>query len=337
MKTRLLSLWLMCHLFATAVYAETVHHSAYFDNAVDVSQQQDYYPFVEEGKTWKYILRNPGIPHEDYPEKKMVLKIEDKVEIDGVEYFKVNQYIGDETGLKLDGTLRYLREDIENKQVICLDNESCSTSDFDRSMEIYSYGNEDILYDFNNPDNMAYSEFLHNLYPGAWNNESHDYKCLDGSVKRAFDYDGYHQMIVEGLGWLEVSQECDPDQSSGYPGDILGESLYLASNRPRYWPLLYEIADGDGTVLYSCEANRYNAGIGNVATGSGCRIAQNGTTVTVTNEADIIGEVSVASASGIVVRSFNIDSHEFAFNMEGYMPGTYIVKAGTETLKIAVK
>lgn len=332
MKIRLLGLWLMCHLFSPHVYAETVHYSAYFDNAIDVPQQQDYSPFVEEGKTWKYILRNAGVPDEEFPERNMILKIEDKIEKDGIEYFKLNQYIGDETTLEQEGTVCYLREDMETRQVWCLFTDECSTSELERPTT-YGHPDGDILYDFKNPDNMAYSYGENE----AWKPESHEFKCMDGSLRKAIDYERNDMMIAEGLGWLEVSQECNPDiKDSGKPGDIFGESMYRTSAAPRYWPYLYEIADGDGTVLYSREVNHYNAGIGNVATGSGCRIAQNGTTVTVTNEAGTVGEVSVVSVSGTVVRSFNIDSHEFAFNMEGYMPGTYIVKAGTETLKIAV-
>lgn len=333
-------MWLVCQLLAVSVYAETMHYSAGLEvGAIGpfmkaAPRQSAYAPFVEEGKMWKYVLRNGGIPHVDYPDACMIIRIGNAVEIDGVEYHALNQYIGDCENPDEETLLGYLREDVEAGQVLFRIPDSFNSWQFDRPFAMYELGEEVILYDFRNPADMRDHQ---NIEENLWNaDERHEFKALDGSMRSAAYYDS-RLMIVEGLGWLQIAAECAPDVIGyGYTGDIFGESVVRASAAPHYLPYLYEIRDGVGTVLFSQESNRFMASVDDVIEGDGCRIVHSGTRITVTCAMAAIGEISVVSAGGTVVRRFNIASHEFTFDMEGYMPGTYIVKAGTGTVKIVV-
>ena len=291
---------------------------------------QDY-PLVEQGKTWRYEYSDGGTSGGLYIDG--MLRIDEAVTINGKEYYVVRQYsrLGN-TEFDEDGIVAYLREDTEAKRVWCIVDPSAHLIRYPERVTILMYPEEEfLLYDFVKPDGVAFYQ----------DGEPHMFTAKDGSQRNSFPLYGYMKyMITEGIGFLGDAYSCD-DEAVSMPGDLFGAVPLISSvpvgDAAYYLPTLYEVTEPDGTVLYCNERVKSRATVEAANATKGCEIAVEGTMVTVSTGAGSLGEITVTAAGGITVRRFDVAEPEFTFNIDGYMPGVYVVRCGDAIRKIAVR
>lgn len=285
------------------------------------SRSENYHPFVEEGKCWKYRCTDIGWIGERNPDYGAYYKIEGCTMIDGMEYFNLNEYNDRDGEMTFHATLAYIREDVAAKQIHIVACEALS----------YLYPESDtILYDFNEPTNSGV------LVDCIYNQEYDDYRfeAFDGSIRNGFAYPDSRLMITEGFGLLPLAKNCN-DSYDGFAGDIFGLSPIPAGFGSVIVPYLYEITSGDGTVLYVHEPDRYTSGIQRPSVEGDIR--QSGDEIEVSVPSVEIGLVQVVAQDGTVIRQFDVKHDKFTFSIKGYLPGAYIITAAGATIKISVK
>lgn len=290
-----------------------------------------YYPLVEQGKTWRYEYSDGGTSGGPYIDG--MLRIDEAVTINGKEYYVVRQYsrLGN-TEFDEDGIVAYLREDTEAKRVWCIIDPSAHLIRYPERVTILMYPEEEfLLYDFVKPDGVAFYQ----------DGEPHMFTAKDGSQRNSFPLYGYMKyMITEGIGFLGDAYSCD-DEAVSMPGDLFGAVPLISSvpvgDAAYYLPTLYEVIEPDGTVLYCNERVKERATIEAAKATKGCEITVEGHNVTVSTGAGSLGEITVTAAGGITVRRFDVAEPEFTFNIDGYMPGVYVVRCGDAIRKIAVR
>ena len=287
---------------------------------------KDYYPLVEQGKTWAYKCGDE-LGFVESPVIDMMLRIDEPVTIDGKEYYALRQYSRLGKGeYGEDAVIAYLREEIDKKQVWCIQRNIFL--DYPRRNFYREIGEEFLLYDFLHPEDIG--------FPNV--GVPHLFTAKDGSVRNSIPIE--RQMITEGIGYLGNVYSHD-DENIVFPGDLFGEIEMVASIpvpfSTFYTSELYEVTEPDGTVLYCNERLKERASAEAISAAKGCDIAVNGHNVTVSSGAGSLGEITVTASGGITVRRFDVAEPEFTFNIDGYMPGIYVVKCGAAIRKIAVK
>ena len=303
-----------------------VNHIGSFTKAPE--RNYNYIPMLEEGKTWKYVMWN------SFYEKSFTIyqKIEGKTNINGTQYYCLNQYDVNEGNPEFTGTLAYLREDIPAKRVICLRNNDFNSIWRSHAYDCLSTSEEEVLYDFMEPANMTATDAF---YTGGYTEAV--YMGVDGVTRSTHTADNswIPLMMTEGLGWLSAAESFD-DQTV-YMGDLFGPedqaSAQISWNR-----YLYEISDAEGNILYKDEAaGGLLADAAEIAYSADCSITRHGNAIAVKSGGGAIGQIKVFSATGMVVRDFYIENDSFELNVEGYMPGVYIVTAMDAMLKFVVR
>ena len=308
--------------------------SAAFADTPTSQPDEEYYPFVEQGKTWKYTQRSfrTSDPDIDIPDDYLwEYRIEDAVEIDGQQWHKLNWYRENRKGeMVFQETRAYLLEDIPDKKV---------WAKFRANSNDETY----LLYDFANGKGL-YSWDLFGGYDCIQTIDTeHVFEGADGakrnSVVIGLPYEDRELMVSQGLGLLIMESKCN-EQNYGYAD--LGITIFNLSmmvNNGMFGPSipwLYEITAGDGTVLYTHDAYRRQTTDGVDATPADkVEMVLEGKLIKISAPA-AIGRVMVFDASGCVIRDFDLSQSTFTIDTTGYMPGLYIVKAGSETLKVTI-
>jgi|GEM_PF-5925712 hypothetical protein len=295
----------------------------------------DYYPFVEQGKTWKYTQRSfrTSDPDIDIPDDYLwEYRIEDAVEIDGQQWHKLNWYRENRKGeLVFQETRAYLLEDIPDKKV---------WAKFRATSNAKPY----LLYDFSTGKGLYSWNICGDCDCVQTIDTKHIFKAANGtklnSVIIRLPDEEREFMVTQGLGFLMKESECN-EEDYGYADlgiTILSLHMMVTSSLPGTTiPWLYEITAGDGTVLYTHDAYRRQTTDGVDATPADkVEMVLEGKQIKLSAPA-AIGRVMVFDASGYMIRDFDLSQSTFTIDTTGYMPGLYIVKAGSETLKVTVK
>ena len=302
----------------------------------DAYRPDNYYPFVEQGKIWKYQQKGytDDNPASDYPENYLwEYRIEDAVDIDGEQWYKLNRYRENKKGeMVFEWTKAYLREDISDKKVWVKvgskpENEAKLFYDFETGQGYFS---SVVCVDFNECFDIT--------------DDNHIFEAADGSKRKSISFtffaDYREFMVTQGLGLLIKESQCNElDDYSEYPQEGLTLfEIQLAMNGVfgHSYSMLYEITAADGTVLYTHDAYRRRTTDGVDATPADkVEMVLEGKQIKLSAPA-AIGRVMVFDASGCMIRDFDLSQSTFTIDTTGYMPGLYIVKAGSETLKVTV-
>ncbi len=308
------------------VVVDNINH---IGSSSKVTERKDiYHPMLEEGKTWKYVMRN------EFFDKSFTIyqKIEGRTNINGTEYYCLNQYEGNDGNIEFAGTLAYLNEDLSTKKVTCLRNNDFNNIWTTRAFNYLNTSEEEVIYDFLTPLNMTATSAF---YTGDYTETV--YFGVDGVMRSGYTADNSISplMMVEGLGWLSAAETYE-DQKI-YMGDLFGPEEPVSSQTAwnRY---LYEISDSNGNILYKdMMAENLLAGETEIAFRTGCSIERHDNIIDIRSENGAIGSIRIFSATGTVIRDFQIDNDRFEINIEGYLPGVYFVTANDAILKFAVK
>ena len=297
---------------------------------------EEYYPFVEQGKTWKYQQKGytDNNPASDNPENYLwEYRIEDAVDIDGEQWYKLNCYRENKKGeMVFEWTQGYLREDVSDKKVWV-------------KHGIKPENKEELLYDFETGEGYFSSVVCVNFNECFdITDDNHIFEAADGSKRKSISFtffaDYREFMVTQGLGLLIKESKCNElDDFSEYAEDgltIFEIQITKAGVFGHSYSRLYEITAGDGTVLYTHDAYRRQTTDGVDATPADkVEMVLEGKQIKLSAPA-AIGRVMVFDASGCIIRDFDLSQSTFTIDTTGYMPGLYIVKAGSETLKVTV-
>lgn len=294
--------------------------------------EEKYYPLVEQGKTWLYKCTDQ-VGYVECPVIDVMLRIDEAVTINGKDYYALRQYSREgNDDYEEDAVIAYLREDTEAKQVWCINHDADLI--YPQRMVFWHGDDEYIFYDFTNPDNMDYIDSYE---------KPHLFTAYDGSLRRSIPFYGdaaTARMITEGIGYLLDADQCN-DERHGCSGDLFGEAPLIASipipDAAYYIPHLYEVTEPDGTVIFNNNSVRAWASVETAKATKGCEITVEGHNVTVSTGTGSLGEITVTGADGVTVRRFRVDASQFTFNIDGYMPGVYVVRCGDAIRKIAVR
>lgn len=212
----------------------------------------------------------------------------------------------------------YWREDADNRRIwgrFSIDDE-----------------NEVLLYDFVNPPDGWYS----NTFGEEYDEDTYFFKAFDGMHRARGTKDKYFA-LVEGFGVIAYGMGCNDPETPWYGclGDVLtGPIGGCAGNC--ILPILYEIVNGDGEVVYSLDVARPNSSVCSIASEPDISIRVTDEAVEV-ESAGVIGDMTVVSASGTTVFSGVIDDRQFTYSISGLAAGIYMVRAGSETKKFVVR
>ena len=294
----------------------------------------NYYPFVEQGKTWKYQQKGYSDDDSttDLPDNYLwEYCIEDAIDIDGERWYKLNQYKENKKReMVFQWTIAYLREDIADKKVWVK---------FGSKPE----NEEELLYDFETGEGYFSSSCMDFNEIFDITDKKHIFEAADGSKRKSisFTFDGDYRefMVTQGLGLLIKESKCnelyDIYEQQGLT--LFGIQPMMNGVFDHSYSQLYEITAGDGTVLYTHDAYRRQTTDGVDATPADkVEMVLEGEQIKLSAHT-AIGRVMVFDASGCMIRDFDLCQSTFTIDTTGYMPGLYIVKAGSETLKVTVK
>lgn len=299
--------------------------NAYTATAIELAtaKSASYLPLVEDGKCWKYRWKDTGFAATDDDDRDGYMIFEGTKNINGNEYAVLNSYRDFGNGIEFETPMGYFREDVGKKKVWYINAYSTDSK-------------ERVLYDFNGISQNQTA--LADIVPEFDDNII--FTDLQGVERSSLVLRNPAEcMITEGLGLIPTEPECEASADKTLSFTLLGLSDYPTCYAPKCEgiPYLYEIARKDGSVLFSHEANRRRAGIESIPADAGIRISRNGNEVNIASGKCNIGDISVITASGMTVRSFHVNDRTFTINTTGYAPGAYIVKAGTETMKIVLR
>ena len=300
----------------------------------DAYRPKKYYPFVEQGKTWKYQQKgyHDDDPTTDFPDNYLwEYRIEDAVGINGEVWHKLNLYTENRKGeMRFHRTQAYLRENIALNRVWV----KFGTEPEEEPQLFYDFVDG---FGFYSPV-VSEIDFTHDCISDT----EHIFEAADGSKRRsvALKFDGDHRefMVTQGLGLLIKESKCNElnDFYEQQGGTIFDIQFMMIGVYNHSYSQLYEITAGDGTVLYTHDAYRRRTTDGVDATPADkVEMVLEGKQIKLSAPA-AIGRVMVFDASGCMIRDFDLSQSTFAIDTTGYMPGLYIVKAGSETLKVTV-
>lgn len=218
------------------------------ENSILYDENNDYRPMLEVGKEWRYTLHDCAVFTDDFePDLKRIYRIDGIENVNGKDFYIMNTYTGDAQTPDGNTPYGYFREDIAEKKVYFLDNFDYDAAPMETWLLMKRYQKEEyLLYDFIGGESQCVANELNvcgNVYPGF----RYESESIDDSYPR--------YGFFEGLGLVGY-----PDEKNGVMGsgmyDILGFCRVPMGESARYFPFLYEIADGDGTILYQNDLNR---------------------------------------------------------------------------------
>lgn len=305
-----------------------------------------YTPLMEIGKSWKYrLVDDCEIEELRSSAKDWMLRVDGTKEIDGEQWFIVNAYeraIGEDS-YQTPVPYAYVHENVTLRQVRVLASEAVNLipTSYDPILEYPQFGSNEseqgaLVFDFINPENSAVVRIdRKDGFTEEWS-----YLTPTGNSLKGFA--ASQVAMIEGFGLMQKSKAINENLSSyNIAGSFLGERIhYLAGfTGGDYKALLYEIAAPDGTPLYSYDKNRNleTDGIAEADTTPAIiEIDGDNVMITAANDSEI-GNIQVVNEVGAVVRDFHISDSQFTFNVTGYSPGMYIIRAGGIVRGIIVK
>lgn len=331
---KLLAIILSIIQTVVCVKAGNIHHEIPFDSSESSmsellakypsagqktmrSEAVAYRPMLELGKEWRYNIKDIGYYGEPHPDREMFIKVEEKIEHDGKEYYRMAEY---EDGEQYDVTDLpiYWWEDVDNRRIwgrFSIDDE-----------------NEFLLYDFVNPADGWYS----NTFGEEYEEDTYFFEAFDG-MHRARGTKNKYVALVEGFGVIGYGMRCNDPETPWYwcLGDVLAGPIGGCAGNC-ILPILYEIVNGDGEVVYSLDVARPSSSVCSIASDSkvSIRVTDGSVEVESGNE---IGRMTVVSASGITVFSGEINDRQFTYRTSELAAGVYMVHAGNETKKFIVR
>lgn len=309
------------------------------------SSSTHYTPLMEIGKSWKYrLIDECGIEELRTPAKDWMLRVDGTREIDGDQWFIVNAYeraIGEDS-YKTPVTYAYVHEDVALRQVRVLASEAVGAlpTKYDPITHYPNFNTAApekgaLVFDFINPENSAVVRESKYGFTDDWS-----YLTPAGNTLKGFATSKL--AMIEGLGLMQKATATNENLSQ-YPvaGSFLGERIiYLAGFQGGdYKAMLYEIAAPNGTILYSYDKNR------DLETNDIAEVDKNNTSISIEGDQVVItvangsaiGNIQVVNEAGIVVRDFQISTSRYIFNVTGYSPGVYLIRAAGIVRRIAVK
>lgn len=309
--------------------------------------KSQYTPMFEIGKTWKYLLDdNCSVPELHQDDCDWMLRVDEKVEIDGKDHYLVRAYKRalDSSEYEAPRFYGYFREDTIAQQVwlntaAMIERMEKLPVPLDPVMDyIFRDTPQTLLYDFKQPEKSEVARLSNSRidtegwikipFSAPWTFEDANGKTRNSAT------DG-NLMIVEGIGLLPQMKKCG-DNEWRISGTIVGEQITMIDcfSSGYFSSYLYEITEADGTVIYRDERVR-PAGVERNVANSQASITLNGDLVTVTALTSI-GRIEVINGRGINIRTFNCPDTHFSFTTKGYDAGIYIVSAGGVQQKIVL-
>lgn len=232
--------------------------------SVSVARGEDYVPMLELGKEWRYTVHDcrsfTDVWNDDYEFK---YRVDGTTEIDGKEYFIINEYADcpyEEERMRLYG---YMREDLEAKEVYWRRNPEAGYGHIGFWHEGYAvddreHENENLLYAFGNYDDG------HILRPDR--TYGHERNLVYSEIEAN---DGKHRGYMqegdelfgcfEGIGLVQ-RPETIKFMSYGQVIDLFG--FYpVTTGGGAISPFLYAVVAPDGTEIFSIDKHRPGAGL----------------------------------------------------------------------------
>ena len=313
MTHRIISFLLILFLASLGLQANSVtpiSGSCYDMPAVPL----EYTPMLEVGKEWRYTQRDYAIYKPQSPDRSSILKIVDKLDFEGKELFLMQSFWDGSLTPEQDSDV-YLWEDKENRKVWWMVN-------FEKPSARFNI----CLYDFND---FNEGDVTRNLFLGDVTECLYESKY--GSYQAWSDTYGCYK-LVEGLG--VVGTASAQDFCTTY-GDIF---TFMGTGCPGdcgYLPLLYEIADGEGNIIYSLDSARPGASVEAPGfTETAITVSDCGLEVISVKE---IGDVMIVSATGATVFNGYVADTRFVFMTDHLLPGVYILHTNGNTRKFIVR
>lgn len=222
------------------------------------ARSNDYIPMLELGKEWHYTVHDcRRFTDTKQPDYEVKYRVDGVTEIDGKEYFIINEYDYSPWNGDRMQTYCYMREDIANKTVYLRDcpDYSGHIGIWDDSM-CCNRDEEVILYNFSDYDNQVL--YRRSMYSDG-EMVAAQIEANDG-IHRGYMSANYEQFgCFEGLGlvkrpetvcWMYYGDICD--LTGFYPISTGGGVIS---------PFLYAVVAPDGTEIFSCDKHRPGAGI----------------------------------------------------------------------------
>lgn len=285
-----------------------------------------YRPLLEEGKEWRYTMYHTNLIYPKKDDEECWMRLGVAREIEGKMYYPVEWfYNGVKTDYDygVDGGL-CLWEDCEAKEVY--------VSVINQNDEVEVSG---LLYDFKNPGNSSADAFFTTCGLAY---ECYEYSGYDSESREAFHVgggknDSVEYLLVEGLGFVTFPDleeypdlHCFGTLISGPLPVAVGESID---------PKVYEIVDGSGEVLYYLHSARPMPASVDAAVGDQTSIEISESSVVVNSDGPI-GRLTVYTATGAVVRSYELRDSHFEMSVRDFAPGCYIVSTPASSGKFII-
>lgn len=273
-----------------------------------VSPAQQYFPFIEDGKTWAelYIFQNP-VPDPDLTEYyTFSYKLEGDTVAQGYTWKKLFKTMHDPASGHW-------------QQEFCLYREEGS--------KVYCYcdiiAGEALMYDFSL--HVGDSVYYEDLEWWAYVVET-DSVEVNGTMRRRIHFDDPAEVWIEGLG-----STCRPFQP--IEGQFIlpgGYSLLCVSNSDGiiFQNTAYSACFVDTTITSVSGNPQPEFKVGIFSNSSDNQIQ-----VSITGPEGIFSVFELFSNTGSLVKQGAIKGNEFAINQEGIKPGIYILRlSGAENL-----
>lgn len=256
-RYQLLRSTLLCAVLSAGAYDVTA--------AENGKAEGEYVPMLEVGKEWRYTVHDcrsfTDVWNDDYEFK---FRVDGKTEIDGKEYFVINEYA--ECPYEED-TMRpygYMREDLDTKTVFW----RVSTEwpyrhiGFPQSADWFDRGKEYLIYSF---DNYDLNQIIHPVktYGHERNLIYTEIEANDG-IHRGYMLEGDEEFgCFEGIGLIMRPEKTE---CMWYYGicDLTG-FYSLTWGGGEISPFLYAVVAPDGTEIFSNDKHRSGAGLESVS------------------------------------------------------------------------
>lgn len=294
----------------------------YSNKRISRSNSIPYTPLLEVGKEWKYTIFHWPVWKPKAEDQEYSIKITDCVEIDGEKWYSYKEYYNSNEDDYFGSQDVWLTEDIANKKVYSL---------YKNYMDTYD---KILIYDFNDPqktwgvDNNL-SLIIEPIYYEAYCYGDKEYN----SYVLGSDSNSLRQ--VEGIGMVP-----GPDaESNPYwhnPGWLLYPCLPMVTS-DNYLPIVYEVVNGDGEVIYSLDTARpgyltsaeaLSADIENIT------ITDMSVEISGSNA---LGSVRIFNTLGNVVKNVSVTDTHCSIPTADFTPGVYVVQTANNCKKFTVR
>ncbi|MBD5224707.1 MAG: T9SS type A sorting domain-containing protein [Bacteroidales bacterium] len=289
----------------------------YSNKRISRSTAIPYTHLLEVGKEWKYnIFHGSGLMPEQADEEYSI-KITDCVDIDGDKYYSLEEFTKSYYRCP-DLNDVYLTEDIENRKVY-------------RVFKGDTY--KELIYDFNDPLKTWGTDMRvsHNDVPiydvySYGNNEFNSYIMGE-------DSNSLRQ--IEGIG-IVSGPDAESNPYWHNPGCLLYPCHPMVASE-NYLPIVYEVVNGDGEVIYSLDTARPGYLTSAEALSADCE------TITITDASveisgsTEIGSVMIFNTLGNVVKNVSVTDTHCSIPTADLAPGVYVVQTAHSRKKFTVK